>query len=249
VTSLDLEHFGPPSTTREARVLAYAEECAADELCAHRIWCATALPAGHRAAHVLRERLRRLAEPAGAPRELAVATGELSLELARRLDRMLRGRSSDSESLGSAERAICTEVREDGDALVGRHVQRDDVVVLHDPLTALLAEAVRERGAHAVWSVELQMAHTRGAAARARTFLNDYTGPVHAYVLASSHVVAALIPSTGVVAAKEIDTTPPYDAGRRDRLGWAAALADALRDDRAETVGGVLHARPSVAAR
>jgi len=32
-------------------------------------------------------------------------------------------------------------------------------------------------------------------------------------------------------------------------VAWATALAEVIRDDRAETVGGTLHARPVVAAR
>jgi hypothetical protein len=53
-----------------------------------------------------------------------------------------------------------------------------------------------------------------------------------------------LIPSTDVIAVKEADET-----GRGDRVAWATALADVIRADRAETVGGRLHARPAVAAR
>jgi trehalose synthase len=249
VTSLDLERFGTPATRRQARALAYVEEWAADELSTRRVWCATALPTGHRAAHTLRERLRRLAPSGVAPQELVVTAAEPSLELARRLDRMLRGRASASERLGSAEREICTGVREEGDALMEQRVQADDVVVLHDPLTAMLAEVVRERGAHAVWVVEVEAATTRPAAARARRFLVDYGGAVHAYVVGGPHVVAALIPSTGVMAAKEIDASPAFEAERGDGLGWGSALADVIRADRAETVGGTLHARPSVAAR
>jgi len=53
-----------------------------------------------------------------------------------------------------------------------------------------------------------------------------------------------LLPSSDVVAVKEADET-----GRGDRVAWATALAEVIRDDRAETVGGTLHARPVVAAR
>jgi hypothetical protein len=59
--------------------------------------------------------------------------------------------------------------------------------------------------------------------------------------------VVAAMPSSGVVAAKEFPTRFAGDEPRR--LAWRMALAEIVRGDRDEHVGGTLHARPTVAAR
>jgi hypothetical protein len=55
--------------------------------------------------------------------------------------------------------------------------------------------------------------------------------------------LAALLPCSGIVVAKEIASSS------RRALGWSALLADAVNADRDETVGGRRHVRPAVAAR
>jgi hypothetical protein len=55
--------------------------------------------------------------------------------------------------------------------------------------------------------------------------------------------VAALMPSPGLVSAKEIDSDQPQG------LGWGSALADVVHSSRGDRVGGTLHARPAVASR
>ena len=58
-----------------------------------------------------------------------------------------------------------------------------------------------------------------------------------------TQVVAALMPWAGVVAAKEMRGSTYRD------VGWCTLLADIVRTDREECVGGTLHARPTVAPR
>jgi hypothetical protein len=120
----------------------------------------------------------------------------------------------------------------DGEDLVA-DMRLDDIVVLHHPLTAAVAEPIRDRGAHAVWHV---IAPTVPAPA------------IDAYVMTrrtvdGAQVVAALMPRAGIVAAKEIRGVPYGD------VGWSSLLADVVRTDREECVGGTLHARPAVAPR
>lgn len=120
-----------------------------------------------------------------------------------------------------------------GDDLVAG-VRPDDVVVLLDPLTAAPAEAIRARGAHAVWHVARP--HAPAPA-------------IDAYIVATrtlngAHVIAALMPGAGIVAAKELRG----DASQR-HVGWSSLLADVVRSDRDECVGGTLHARPAIPPR
>jgi hypothetical protein len=57
------------------------------------------------------------------------------------------------------------------------------------------------------------------------------------------HGFAALMPCAGLCVAKDLD------ARLDDELGWTSLLADVVHSDRDETVGGMRHARPVVAAR
>ena len=113
-------------------------------------------------------------------------------------------------------------------------VRPDDVVVLLDPVTAAPAEAIRERGAHALWQVTRPQAPVAG---------------VDAYVVASltpdgAQFIAALMPGAGVVAAKELRGGASCRA-----VGWSSLLADVVRRHHDECVGGTLHARPTVHLR
>jgi hypothetical protein len=146
--------------------------------------------------------------------------------------RRLRGYLAWADGDGVA--AAWCELPDTGDAgsLVA-DVQPDDVVVLHDPLTAAPAEAIRARGGHAVWQV--------GGP-------RDRAPAVDAYVMATrtpdgGYRVAALMPWAGIMAVKEVRSDAYRD------VGWSSLLADVVRSDRSECVGGTLHARPTVAPR
>jgi hypothetical protein len=243
MTHLAIEHFGMPSSRREARGLSYTEDSALDGLATRTVWCASGLSSGERSARAMRELN---------PVELRVEADEPLLALAEALETMLRGEGRAPASLGPADRELFSAARANSETLVGEQVRADDVVVLDDPLTAALAEAVRERGAHVVWYLEMQGGPARPASMEARLFLRDYTEAVHARVTAwrggaEQHVVA-VIPSVNVLAVKEAEEAPGSDIPP-DRLLWASTLAEVISTDRAETVGGTLHARPAIATR
>jgi hypothetical protein len=71
-------------------------------------------------------------------------------------------------------------------------------------------------------------------------FLRSCTTGVDAYVTRWGSGLAAVMPAADVVAVRA-------DPDRA--FGWRRALADVIRGDRDETVGGTRHPRPAVAAR
>jgi hypothetical protein len=255
VTSLMVDHIGVPSGMRDSRALELTHRRALDGLAGRTVWCAAALPGGRAAAEALRTHLRGDGDDVDAG-SLEIAVGGPLRQLAEQLESMLAGAPA-RESLGPAEQEIFAEGALAGETLVGRGVGHDDVVVLHDALTAMLAQAIRERGAHVVWQVQAGGAPGRAAAGTAAwTFLRRYTPGVDAYlmtwlepqrggVLAES--IAALMPSADVVATKEV--TAGGGSDRRHNLAWSSMLADVVDADRGESVGGTLHPRPAVAAR
>jgi hypothetical protein len=119
-------------------------------------------------------------------------------------------------------------------------VRGGDVVILHGALQRVLAgalaDAVRACGAHAVW----RLTTVNEALPDASLFI-DLPRPVFdAYVVAwQGDGLAAFMPAPDLVSAK----SDPQE------IGWISLLADVVRGDHDECVGGRLHPRPDVAAR
>jgi hypothetical protein len=139
-------------------------------------------------------------------------------------------------------------------ALVGGGVRADDVVVLHDALAATLVGPIRERGAHTVWHVQIAGPAGGRLVSEALRFMREYTSGVDAYLLTwdedaghgvVAHEIGALMPSVGVLAAKDVVGAGESSAD----LAWGCLLADVVHGDRWESVGGRVHVRPVVAAR
>jgi hypothetical protein len=245
-----LEQFGVPASAQDMRLRERVRSEAIDGLTGRTVWCAAAVPERRPAAEALRSCL------GGAG---AVATGRMDIaadgplrDLARQLDAMLSGRAR-GQQLDAEQQAIYADASRDGETLIGDAVGHDDVVVISDPTVAVLAEAVRERGALVVWQLELRP--RRAAVARAWSFIERSSPPIDAYVTSWSTPlpggrvqsgVAAFIPGADTVAAKQQTTAagdPPWD----EDLGWSRLLGDVVRAGREEHVGGIVHARPAIA--
>jgi hypothetical protein len=248
VSTFVTQRFGASATPGGARAQAFARSRAVDELAGRTVWCATALPEGEAPARELQASLG-WADADGVTAAWLPVSGEEPLrDAATHLEARLAGTQAGAPGTGAAERDCYATGVGSGEALVGDGVRPEDVVVLHDALTTVLVEAIRERGAHAVWHVRVQ-AGRHAAVEQALEFLRGYTAGVGAYVLtwtepAGDHDIAALIPSLGVLTAKRTDR----GAGAQE-LAWGSVLAEIVHADREEMVGGRLHARPAVAAR
>jgi hypothetical protein len=249
VTSLVVERFGMAATSRRRRATADVDERIGEVLAGRTIWCAAGLPNATHAADALRVRLEG-AGPHVAAAPLVVAGGEALSSLAQRLDRALTGGAFD---VAAPDLLARSPVR--GDELVGAEVRAGDVVIAHDPLSVMAAEAVRERGAHVLWSVRVGV-EAAAAAGQALDLMRRITSGVDAYVLAwrerswrgqMTESVAAAIPAAAIVVAKQFPAA--LDPENPRRLAWRMTVAETVRSDREECVGGRLHPKPVVAAR
>lgn len=104
-------------------------------------------------------------------------------DVTKRIHNHLYGGPGDGGPLAEAEHGIYTaSLRPEADALAG-YVREGDVVVLHDPQTAGLAETAKRLGAHVVWrchvGIEEQNDHSRVGWDFLRRYLED---PVDRYV-------------------------------------------------------------------
>jgi hypothetical protein len=238
MTSVSVDRF-EGGGGRAARMLDVTSRAAADELAGRTIWSAAALPGGRASARELRTRLREPDEPTAPVRALEVGADASLIELAQRLERLLTDATAPGGQLGAAERDVYAQGAGSGEALGGDRVNPGDVVVIHDALAAALAEAARERGAHAVWFLP-----PGARPSEAWDFLRAYTAAMDAYLTAQENLLAALMPSADAVAAKELPAGAGYET-----VGWSCLLADVVHDDRHEHVGGARRARPAVTAR
>jgi hypothetical protein len=254
VTSFVIEQFHTPDTHRSARRVDSARRRAVEQLAGRSVWCIAAAPTETPAADALERCLCGFRDQGVAPHRTLLQLREPLIGLMERLDAMLRGVTQLGPALGAREEDAFRKGRQDGDALIPDELRAGDVVVLHDPIAAALAPAIRERGGHAIWRTSI--GRWEGSASAAWRFLHRSSPGLDAYVIAwrsgptgavGRAGIAAYIAAAGVVSAKELDAD--RSGSDYDETGWTSLLADVVRDDRAERVGGTVHARPSVAAR
>jgi trehalose synthase len=258
VTSFLIEQVNAPASSREARVLEAMRQRTADELAGRTVWSATGIPAGRGSAQRLRDRLHWTRESGVGSETLDIPTGAPLRRLAQGLEEMMTGSAARPATLDAHDREIYAGGVAGGDAEVEGRVQRGDVVLLHDPVTATIADAVRDQGAHAVWQLRVT-AGNRAAAAEAIAFLSDYTAHVDAFVMTYPQRprhgmqvtrIVAVIPAGDIVAAKDVafDEGGSPEALPSGDLGLSSLIAYLIEADRAECVGGTRRARPVVAA-
>jgi hypothetical protein len=253
MTSFVTERFGGSRTPRSTRALELAGQRAGDVLAGRTVWCARSLPRARGPAEELRGHMQGAAPDASAA-TLPLEPDEQMRGLAERVEDMLEGVGSGWPDLGEAERDAY--VRAAGsDGLSGAGISGEDVVVVHDALSAIAIQPARERGAHAVWRIQLQR-EPASAARQALAFLQAFAPGIDAYLLRwqergsrgeALERVGAALPSAGLLAAKEFQIRAGHYEQRR--LAWRMALAEIVRNDRGERVGGTIQPCPSVASR
>jgi hypothetical protein len=153
---------------------------------------------------------------------------------------------------GGCRAAGAIDVEADGapDAAL-RGVRDEDVVVLHDVVSTLLTEALREQGAHPVWHLRPEAMSGRAWAA-----LEAHLPALDACVLTWSvrrpdgrhEHATAFLPAAGVVADVEVTGGRPGEDAAHE-LAWRRALAGVVHAGHAQHVGGLRHACPAVAVR
>jgi hypothetical protein len=237
------------ATSRQARLLERARRHAEDELAGRTVWCVAALPAGREAATTLRACLDfRTGEGDVAAGCLTVTASEAVTVLGARLDDMLHASRGVRQRLSREDDATYADGCLGAEAMMGDTVAAGDVVVLHDALAAVVAEAARDRGAHVIWRIDAAPSSAARAAIEAWDLMRPHERGVDGYVGewiepgAAPGRIGAIVPSRDAVAARDVRASEAP-------VGWSSALADLVHDDRHETVGGTAHARPAVAIR
>src|SRR5271165_3374169 len=151
VAPMDLHRFETVLTTAQYAALVELIEHAGGALEGRVIWNVNSTTKGGGVVELLRPLLGYSRGAGVDARWVVVRASPEFFEITKRLHNRLHGFDGDHGSLGAEQRAIYDEALAGCAAELSELVRPDDVVILHDPQTAGLVEAVRRSGAIAVW--------------------------------------------------------------------------------------------------
>jgi len=143
--------------------------------------------------------------------------------LTKRLHNNFHGDPGDGGALGPEEKRFYRESLTDSGLHLADLVSADDVVILHDPQTAGLIPALKQRGAAVIWRCHIGVDESNDFTARAQGFLADEVGAADAVVFSRPSYMWVVLPrGSGVVIPPGIDAfTPknePMDKATRDAV-------------------------------
>jgi trehalose synthase len=174
------------------------------------VWNVNSTPRGGGVAELLRS-LLAYSRGAGVDARWVVIEGNPEFfSVTKRLHNHLHGSPGDGGPLGPREEAVYRETgRANADELAAL-VRAGDVVLLHDPQTAALAEPLREAGAQVVWRCHVGLDVPNDLARAAWSFLLPHVEPAETYVFSrEAFVWESLDGSRIAIIAPSIDAFSP----------------------------------------
>jgi trehalose synthase len=154
----------------------------AETLRARTLWHLNSTAQGGGVAEMLQSLLAYFAGADITTRWVVIDGDEAFFDLTKRIHNLLHGEPDDPNVLGDEERRLYeTSLSDDLSELVGP-VERGDVVVLHDPQTIGLAPALKETGAHVIWSCHVGVDEPNELARKAWRYLMPYVTATDAQV-------------------------------------------------------------------
>ncbi len=136
----------------------------------------------------------------------------------KRIHNRLHGVPGDSGALDAAARAAYDATLARHSAEVVDRVQPGDVVLLHDPQTAGLAQALRDRGATVVWRCHVGLDERNEWTEEAWAFLRELVEPAHAHVFSRAEFAPDWIDRRWLrIIPPSLDPFSPKNADLDDR--------------------------------
>jgi trehalose synthase len=182
VSPAPLERLAALLPEDHAQRLSSDIERAHEVLDGRTVWNVNSTAAGGGVAEMLRP-LIAYARGAGIDVRWLVIKGEPQFfALTKRLHNFLHGSEGDGGSLGADEHAVYEQLlRNHSDDLLAR-VKSGDIVILHDPQTAGLADVLREAGALVIWRCHIGSDSSNEHTAEGWDFLRQYVENASALV-------------------------------------------------------------------
>ena len=236
VRPVDLRHLAVAlPVERGERLLAEAER-ARQAFGDRVVWHVNATAHGGGVAEML-QTLLGYANGAGIDNRWAVLDGDPSFfAITKRLHNMLHGEVGDGGALGPAERAHYDDVMRANLTSMLRRVSPGDLVVLHDPQTAGLAEGLRAAVTGVVWRCHVGRDVPNDVAVAAWDFLRPYVEHADALVFSRREYapdwvddarLVVIPPSIDPLALKNVPLAPEQVSSILARVGL---VADGARD-------------------
>ena len=202
---------------------------ARDRFGGRSIWNVNSTASGGGVAEMLGSLLGYAAGAGLDARWLVVEGGDGFFDVTKRLHNRLHDDAGDEGGLGDAERRTYEgALRDDAKDLAGR-VSRGDVVILHDPQTAGLADAACSAGAAVVWRCHVGVDEPGDLARSAWEFLRPYVNRTDAQVFSRrAYVWDGLDPDRVAVIAPSIDAFSPKNQALGDEAVGAILRASGI---------------------
>lgn len=227
--SADLERLAGLLPRGRAETLRTYVQRARTTLEGRTVWHVSSTATGGGVAELLHT-LLAYAAGAGVPnRWLVIEAPPAFFAFTKRLHNLLHGVPPDRpDPVSMADRDLYGETMAANLTALRRHVAPGDLVVLHDPQTAGLAEGLAEHGALVVWRCHVGRDVPNESTELAWSFLRAYLQPAQALVFSRRAYAPAWVPTRRLrVIPPSID---PYSAKNRE-------LAPELASDLVHRVG------------
>jgi trehalose synthase len=191
IPPLSFDRFAPIVGRTRARRLRHTLEDARDILDGRVVWHVNSTRTGGGVAEML-QTLIGYERGAGLDVQWVVMEGDAPFfAITKRIHHNLHGRSGDGCGFSSEDRERYLAVSRRNARNVLRVVRPGDVVILHDPQTAGLAEPLRRHGAVVVWRCHVGCNAVNAAVHQAWEFLEPLLRAAHAYVFSRPEYVPA----------------------------------------------------------
>jgi trehalose synthase len=243
VAQLDPHRFESVSTPEDYAALVKLIDRAARRLRGSVIWNVNSTASGGGVAELLRPLLGYCRGSGVDARWAVISGGPSFFNLTKRLHNHLHGFDGDGGNVSDGERGVYEATLAANARDLGALLRPDDVVILHDPQTAGLVEAVKRTGATVIWRCHVGLDHPNALARGAWDFLRPYVLDADAYVFSrptfawdglERRKVSVIHPSIDAFSAKNQDQTPEQAQAILTRAGIVAGRCDGatfVRDD------------------
>jgi len=228
IEAMDLRRFEPVMSTEEYEDLLSLIDRAAAALYGRVIWNVNSTATGGGVAELLRT-LLGYSRGGGIDARWLVLSGKPAFfQVTKRIHNHLHGFDGDGRGLNEAERAIYEGTLAENAAELVPLIHPEDVVILHDPQTAGLVDAVRRTGAAVIWRCHVGVDQPNARVREAWRFMRHYVLGADAYVFSRARFawdgldpskVAVIHPSIDPFSAKNQDQTPAQTVGILTRAG------------------------------
>jgi trehalose synthase len=186
VGEFDLDRFERVITPEQYRALLDAVAEARRILAGRVIWNVNSTAKGGGVAEMLQSLIAYVRGAGLDARWLVIPGSPEFFRVTKRIHNFLHGSTGDGGRLDEEARRIYEQVLQPSGEALAAEVSPGDVVLLHDPQTAGLTEAVRKAGAFVVWRCHVGLDRPDDIARTAWRFLSPYLANVDAYVFSRS---------------------------------------------------------------